>query len=59
MQYQPLMHYRELATRNWQKAVNIILVVFGFCMMTYTTALTIMQWVKGVKDVTPGYCDGL
>jgi proton-coupled amino acid transporter len=53
------MHYRIIATRAWQKGLDVVLVVFGFCMMTYTTALTIISWIHGVKDATPGYCDGL
>lgn len=51
------MHYRTAATRLWQKVADFGLVGFGFCMMTYTTALTIASWVKGASDVTPGYCD--
>lgn len=53
------MHYRIDARRFWQKAFDIFLVIFGFCMMAYTTALTIMSWVKGRADKTPGYCDEL
>ncbi|KAK5173523.1 uncharacterized protein LTR77_002204 [Saxophila tyrrhenica] len=55
--YPPLMHQRVAATRTWQRVVDFTLVGFGFCMMTYTTALTIMSWVQGTSDVTPGYCD--
>lgn len=54
---QPLMHYRILATRLWQKVADFALLGFGVCMMTYTTALTVESWMKGLKDVTPGYCD--
>lgn len=53
------MHYRISATRLWQKAFDVFLVVFGFCMMAYTTALTIMSWVNGVQVKPPGYCDEL
>lgn len=56
---QPLMHYRVVATKNWQRVVDILLVIFGFCMMTYTTALTVVAWVAGDSDKTPGYCDTL
>jgi proton-coupled amino acid transporter len=51
------MHYRVVATRTWQKVVDILLVVFGICMMTYTTALTVSAWANGESDTTPGYCD--
>ena len=53
------MHYRTISTRLWQKVADFALVAFGICMMTYTTALTIMSWVEGTTDRTPGYCDDL
>lgn len=53
------MHYRAVATRTWQRVVDVLLVIFGFLMMSYTTALTIVAWVEGKKDSSPGYCDGL
>lgn len=53
------MHYRVVATRTWQRVVDVLLVIFGIAMMSYTTALTIIAWVDGQKDHTPGYCDGL
>ena len=54
-----MMHYRVAATRFWQKALNVFLVVFGFAMMAYTTALTILSWVQGAQVKAPGYCDEL
>jgi len=54
-----MMHYRIGASRFWQRALDVFLVVFGFSMMGYTTALTIISWVHGVKQKTPGYCDHL
>ncbi|KAF2168812.1 hypothetical protein M409DRAFT_20829 [Zasmidium cellare ATCC 36951] len=57
--YPPLMHYRVVATRTWQRVVDVLLVIFGFLIMSYTTALTIIAWVDGQKDSSPGYCDGL
>lgn len=53
------MHYRIISTRWYQKVADFALVIFGFCMMTYTTALTVMSWVNGQSDKTPGYCDRL
>ncbi|KAF2212771.1 hypothetical protein CERZMDRAFT_67735 [Cercospora zeae-maydis SCOH1-5] len=55
--YPPLMHYRVVATKNWQRVVDILLVIFGFAIMSYTTALTIIAWAGGQKDSSPGYCD--
>ncbi|KAK3114721.1 hypothetical protein LTR53_006675 [Teratosphaeriaceae sp. CCFEE 6253] len=57
--YAPLMHYRVVADRFWQKATDIFLVVFGFCIMAYTTALTVQSWVAGGQVKPPGYCDEL
>ena len=51
------MHSRVVATRLWHKITDYILVVFGFCIMTYTTALTIQSWVSGGEVKPPGYCD--
>jgi solute carrier family 36 (proton-coupled amino acid transporter) len=53
------MHYRVVATRRWQKVVDIFLVIFGFGVMAYTTALTVQSWVSGAQAKPPGYCDEL
>ncbi|KAK3629452.1 hypothetical protein LTR56_016523 [Elasticomyces elasticus] len=55
--YAPLLHYRAVATKSWQKVSDIFLVVFGFCIMAYTTALTVQSWVHGGQAKLPGYCD--
>jgi solute carrier family 36 (proton-coupled amino acid transporter) len=54
-----MMHYKVVSTRAWQKVVDVILVIFGFGVMAYTTALTIRSWVSGVQGKPPGYCDEL
>ncbi|KAI5272059.1 hypothetical protein E4T47_04690 [Aureobasidium subglaciale] len=54
--YPPLMHYRAVATRSWQRFADIILVIFGLFIMGYTTALTVMSWASGGPK-EPGYCD--
>lgn len=53
------MHYRAVATKTWQKVADILLVVLGFCLMSYTTALTIIAWAQGGEEKAPGYCDEL
>lgn len=53
------MHYRAVANRFWHRPLDIFLVIFGFCMMAYTTSLTIISWVNGGKVKPPGYCDEL
>nr|POE51657.1 vacuolar amino acid transporter 3 [Quercus suber] len=55
--YPPLMHYRAVATRSWQKIADVLIIVFGFAVMIYTTALTIKSWANGDDTKTPGYCD--
>ena len=55
--YPPLMHYRAVSTRTWQKVADVTLVVFGFIVMVYTTALTMMSWADGGGVKPPGYCD--
>ena len=52
------MHNRVVATKTWQRIVNYLLVALGFFMMCYTTALTIMAWVRGGQKKMPGYCEG-
>ncbi|KAK5123952.1 hypothetical protein LTR85_002149 [Meristemomyces frigidus] len=57
--YPPLMHYRVVSTRVWQKVVNVFLVVFGFSVMAYTTSLTVIRWIDGNQAKPSGYCDEL
>ncbi|KAK5110814.1 hypothetical protein LTR62_005525 [Meristemomyces frigidus] len=57
--YPPMMHYRVVSTRTWQKVFNVFLVVFGFAMMAYTTSLTVVSWAHGSEAKPPGYCDEL
>jgi solute carrier family 36 (proton-coupled amino acid transporter) len=52
-----MMHYKVVSTKTWQKVLDIVLVIFGFVSMTYTTALTIQSWVSGGHSGSPGYCD--
>ena len=51
------MHYRVVSTRTWQKIADIALVIFGFCIMAYTTGLTVYSWIYGHRQNSPGYCD--
>lgn len=56
---QPLMHYRAVATRPWQRIVDILLVIIGFLAMAYTTGITAISWINGSQAKPPGYCDKL
>lgn len=51
------MHFRAVATRFWQRAIDVFLVVFGFAAMAYTTGMTVRSWVNGGQAKAPGYCD--
>jgi len=54
--YPPLLHLRGVArTRLW-KYSDIILCIFGFVAMAYTTALTVLSWANS-EPKNPGYCE--
>ncbi|KAF2720296.1 hypothetical protein K431DRAFT_271056 [Polychaeton citri CBS 116435] len=55
--YPPMMHYRVATEKTWQRVADIALVVFGFVVMGYTTALTVISWFHGTTSKPPGYCD--
>ncbi|KAK4988386.1 hypothetical protein LTR66_007342 [Elasticomyces elasticus] len=56
--YPPLLHYRAVSTKTWQRTADVLLCVFGFVVMGYTTALTIVSWAGGNSAAkSPGYCD--
>ncbi|KAL1304669.1 hypothetical protein AAFC00_003628 [Neodothiora populina] len=56
--YPPLMHYRTAADgKTWKKIADVCLVLFGFAVMGYTTALTVISWAGGSDVKAPGYCD--
>ncbi|EMC91284.1 hypothetical protein BAUCODRAFT_117635 [Baudoinia panamericana UAMH 10762] len=55
--YPPMMHYRVSATRLWERITDVLLVIFGFVLMAYTTGMTIQHWVHGERSKPPGYCD--
>jgi len=57
--YPPLMHYRAVATRPWQRVTDILLVILGFVAMAYTTGITAISWASGTQAKAPGYCDTL
>ncbi|KAL2351811.1 amino acid transporter-like protein [Cryomyces antarcticus] len=55
--YPPLLHYRAVQQPTWRKVTDIALCIFGFIVMGYTTALTVISWTHGSSSKTPGYCD--
>lgn len=56
--YPPMLHYRAVARNRWWKISDIVLCIFGFCAMAYTTALTLSSWAgEDTGPSLPGYCD--
>ncbi|KAI0019586.1 transmembrane amino acid transporter protein-domain-containing protein [Xylariomycetidae sp. FL0641] len=56
--YPPLLHYKGVAKSKTRKITDIILCVFGFIAMAYTTSLTVISWASGPSDVPlPKHCD--
>lgn len=54
--YPPMLHYKAVARSKFWKWSDIILCVFGFVAMAYTTSLTVMSWANA-EPKAPGYCD--
>jgi len=53
-----MLHFRAIAKNNFRKTCDVILCIFGFAVMAYTTSLTVISWISGPDEVpVPGYCD--
>ncbi|KXX78101.1 Vacuolar amino acid transporter 3 [Madurella mycetomatis] len=55
--YPPMLHYKAVARNRFRKMSDILLCVFGFVAMAYTTSLTIMSWANDSGSGMPSYCD--
>ncbi|KAF3770890.1 hypothetical protein M406DRAFT_246204 [Cryphonectria parasitica EP155] len=56
--YPPMLHYRAVARTTLWKISDVILCIFGFVAMAYTTILTVTSWAGGESGPSlPGYCD--
>ncbi|KAI2641635.1 transmembrane amino acid transporter protein-domain-containing protein [Hypomontagnella submonticulosa] len=56
--YPPMLHYKGVATTKAKKISDIVLCVFGFIAMAYTTSLTVISWASGPSGPSlPRYCD--
>jgi len=42
-----MLHYKAVAKTTVWRCVDIILGIFGFVAMAYTTSLTVMSWANG------------
>ncbi|KAG5998903.1 hypothetical protein E4U54_002104 [Claviceps lovelessii] len=54
--YPPLLHLKAVARSRLWRLSDILLCIFGFVAMAYTTSLTIMSWANA-EPQAPGYCD--
>lgn len=55
---QPMLHFKAVAKTRFRKGCDVLLCVFGFVVMAYTTSLTIKSWVSGTEEPPlPSYCD--
>lgn len=55
--YPPMLHYKAIAKSRAMKTSDVLLCIFGFVGMAYTSALTISSWIHGGTVKPPGYCD--
>jgi len=56
--YPPMLHYKAVAKTRFRKSADVLLCIFGFIVMVYTTSLTVMSWANGSGEPSlPSYCD--
>ncbi|KAI1390959.1 transmembrane amino acid transporter protein-domain-containing protein [Hypoxylon trugodes] len=56
--YPPLLHYKGVARSRVRKVTDILLCIFGFVAMAYTTSLTVISWASGPSGPSlPKHCD--
>lgn len=44
--YPALLHYKGMESGRWRKALDVLIMVIGVAAMGYTTAITVIDWVK-------------
>jgi proton-coupled amino acid transporter len=53
-----MLHYKAVAKTSFRRGCDVLLCIFGFVVMGYTTALTLKSWAGGDETVKlPSYCD--
>ena len=53
-----MLHYKAVAKSKLWKYSDILLCVFGFVAMAYTTSLTVMSWANdNGGGGLPSHCD--
>ncbi|KAG7289535.1 hypothetical protein NEMBOFW57_005906 [Staphylotrichum longicolle] len=56
--YPPMLHYKAVAKSALRRWSDILLCIFGFVAMAYTTSLTVMSWASDSGGGgLPSHCD--
>ncbi|KAH6840905.1 transmembrane amino acid transporter protein-domain-containing protein [Chaetomium sp. MPI-CAGE-AT-0009] len=55
--YPPMLHYKGVAKSALRRWSDILLCVFGFIAMAYTTSLTVMSWANSPGGELPTHCE--
>ncbi|KAL8952302.1 MAG: hypothetical protein Q9222_001791 [Ikaeria aurantiellina] len=53
--YPAMLHFRAVAQSRRQQVIDVILCIFGFVVMVYTTTLTVRDWAGGSGPKARGY----
>ncbi|KAI8065610.1 transmembrane amino acid transporter protein-domain-containing protein [Gongronella butleri] len=54
--FPPLFHMKAIASTWREKAIDVAILVFGICSMTYTTGITIALWSAGGDELPISRC---
>ncbi|ORZ09462.1 transmembrane amino acid transporter protein-domain-containing protein [Absidia repens] len=54
--YPPLFHLKAIANTWRQKAIDVIILVFGILSMTYSTGITLVLWTQGGSEAPISRC---
>lgn len=53
-----MLHFKAVSKTSFRKTADVLLCIFGFVVMVYTTSLTVISWASGdAEPELPGYCD--
>jgi proton-coupled amino acid transporter len=54
--FPPLFHLKAIASHWRQKAIDVIIIIFGVLSMTFTTGITLALWSKGGEPAPVTCC---
>jgi proton-coupled amino acid transporter len=53
-----MLHFKAVAKTRSRKTADVLLCIFGFVVMVYTTTLTMISWASGNQEPRlPSYCE--